>query len=88
MGLRVRELPVRRIYTGAVRSFGHGLDEPTHRLAVYRDVMHREMRKWAAQLPAAAVAEATFADGGASEELIAHPPAANRVRAIDENILQ
>lgn len=60
MGLRVRELPVRRIYTGAPRSFGHGLDEPNHRLSVYRDVMHRELRKWASLLPATAL-EGVFA---------------------------
>lgn len=63
MGLRVRELPVRRIYTGALRSFGHGLDEPTHRLAVYRDVMHRELRRWAAQLPQSALMGAKMLEG-------------------------
>ncbi len=56
MGLRVREVPVRRIYTGAVRSFGHGLDEPNHRLTIYREVLYREMRRWAAQLPVASLA--------------------------------
>jgi dolichol-phosphate mannosyltransferase len=50
-GLRVRELPVRRIYVDMTRTFGGGLDEPNRRLATYRAAMHREIRRCAARLP-------------------------------------
>ncbi|MFM7050729.1 MAG: glycosyltransferase family 2 protein, partial [Planctomycetota bacterium] len=54
-GLRVRELAVRRIYVDMTRTFGSGLDEPELRLRVYRDTMHREIRRCAARLPARAM---------------------------------
>ncbi len=43
--LRVREIAVPRIYLDATRSFGDGLDDPTRRLQVYRDTLHRELRR-------------------------------------------
>ncbi len=50
-GLRIEELAVRRIYVDMTRTFGGGLDEPERRLAVYRDTMHREIRRCARRLP-------------------------------------
>jgi dolichol-phosphate mannosyltransferase len=44
-GLRVREIPVRRIYKDLGRTFGGGLDDPEVRLAVYRRTMHRELAR-------------------------------------------
>ncbi|MDA0803383.1 MAG: glycosyltransferase family 2 protein [Planctomycetota bacterium] len=41
--LRITELPIRRIYTDAVRTFGQGLDDPDSRLAHYRQTMQRAM---------------------------------------------
>ncbi len=38
-GLRIEELPTRRIYTDAARRFGGGLDDSTVRLAHYRQTM-------------------------------------------------
>lgn len=43
LGLRVEELPVRRIYADLNRSFGGGLDDPAARLAHYRGVLEREI---------------------------------------------
>jgi len=43
--LRVRELPVRLIYTDAHRTFGGGLDDPQKRLAHYRRVMCRALSR-------------------------------------------
>ena len=54
-GLRVEELAVRRIYVDMTRTFGGGLDEPERRLAVYRDTMHREIRRCARRLPVRAM---------------------------------
>jgi dolichol-phosphate mannosyltransferase len=45
-GLRIREIPVRRIYKDLGRSFGGGLDDPSVRLAVYRRTMHREIGRF------------------------------------------
>ncbi len=42
-GLRIRELPIRRIYTDAARSFGEVLDDPAVRLAHYRETLRRTM---------------------------------------------
>ncbi len=53
-GLRVQELPVKLIYTGAKRSFGAGLDDPERRLRHYRCVLNTEIGKWAKKLPPAA----------------------------------
>jgi dolichol-phosphate mannosyltransferase len=43
-GLRVREVPVKRIYQDTTRTFGGGLDDAERRLAHYRDVLAREAR--------------------------------------------
>ncbi len=37
--LRIRELPIRRIYTDLTRSFGETLDDPAIRLAHYRETL-------------------------------------------------
>ncbi|MEM7628933.1 MAG: glycosyltransferase family 2 protein [Planctomycetota bacterium] len=42
-GLRIRELPVRLLYTDPTRTFGGTLDDPTQRLHHYRCVLHREL---------------------------------------------
>lgn len=39
MNLRVREIPVRRIYKDMRRTFGNGLDNPEARLRLYRDTL-------------------------------------------------
>ncbi len=54
-GLRVAELPVRRIYKDASRTFGGNLDNPTARLAHYREILHREIRRQQGRLPARAM---------------------------------
>jgi dolichol-phosphate mannosyltransferase len=51
-GLVVREVPVPRIYLDPKRSFGAVLDDPTHRLAVYRATMRRELERCATALEA------------------------------------
>jgi dolichol-phosphate mannosyltransferase len=48
--LRVREIPVVRIYLDVKRSFGNGLDDPTRRLAVYRSTLESEVERCAARL--------------------------------------
>ncbi|MBM4107378.1 MAG: glycosyltransferase family 2 protein [Phycisphaerae bacterium] len=53
-GLRIRELPVRRIYMDFSRSFGGSLDDPGRRLAHYRRVLHREILRHCHSLPASA----------------------------------
>lgn len=50
-GLRIEELAVRRIYADMTRTFGGGLDEPARRLSLYRDTLHREIRRCARRLP-------------------------------------
>ncbi|MBM4007029.1 MAG: glycosyltransferase family 2 protein [Planctomycetes bacterium] len=45
-GLRIREIPVRRIYKDLGRSFGGGLDDPQVRLALYRRTMHEEITRF------------------------------------------
>ena len=50
-GLRVREIPVALIYNDLTRTFGAALDDPATRLAHYRQVMHREIRRVACELP-------------------------------------
>ncbi len=50
-GLRVREIPVALIYNDLTRTFGAALDDPATRLAHYRQVMHREIRRVAGDLP-------------------------------------
>ncbi|MHC5022685.1 MAG: glycosyltransferase family 2 protein [Planctomycetota bacterium] len=56
-GLRIREIPVRLIYIDPTRSFGGPLDHAASRLDHYRDTMHREIRRCAADLPRAASAD-------------------------------
>ncbi len=43
--LRVREIAVPRIYLDASRAFGNGLDDPTRRLQIYRETIHRELHR-------------------------------------------
>ncbi len=43
LGLRIKELPVPRIYLDATRSFGTTLDNATERLEYYRRVIKQEM---------------------------------------------
>jgi dolichol-phosphate mannosyltransferase len=42
-GLRVKELPVRRIYNDPNRTFGNNLDDANRRLRHYLDVLKREL---------------------------------------------
>lgn len=44
-GLRIREIPVRRIYRDRSREFGGTLDDPAARLAHYLEVLVRELRR-------------------------------------------
>jgi glycosyltransferase involved in cell wall biosynthesis len=53
-GLSIEELPVRLIYNDPSRSFGGPLDDPGHRLEVYRRTMYAEIERCAARLPAGA----------------------------------
>ncbi len=53
-GLRIREVPVRLIYNDPNRSFGGPLDNPERRLAHYRRVLAREIRRCAPRLPCGA----------------------------------
>jgi dolichol-phosphate mannosyltransferase len=53
-GLRIREIPVRLIYNDPNRSFGGPLNDPTERLRVYRQTMHREILRCRERLPASA----------------------------------
>jgi len=53
-GLRVREIPVRRIYKDLNRTFGGDLDDPERRLRVYRETMHRELHRCRRRLSPAA----------------------------------
>jgi hypothetical protein len=41
--LRVREIPVRRIYKDMRRTFGNGLDNPEARLRLYRNTLSAAM---------------------------------------------
>ena len=54
-GLRIRELPVRRIYNDPNRTFGGQLDDAALRLAHYRHILHREIARHASRLPAEAL---------------------------------
>lgn len=45
-GLSVAETPIPRIYKNLNRSFGGELDDPEKRLAYYRSVIERELKKW------------------------------------------
>lgn len=68
-GLRLREVPIRLIYTDAKRSFGGPLDDPDVRLKHYRDVFEAELSKHP-ELVAAAAAS------GGGEGAAATAPAA------------
>lgn len=46
--LRIREIPVKRIYVDASRTFGGGLDDAERRLAHYRTVMRTEIDRTSA----------------------------------------
>jgi glycosyltransferase involved in cell wall biosynthesis len=66
--LRIGEIPVPRIYHDPNRSFGAELDDPSVRLAAYRDTFRRELRKCRVRLAAAAevsARDALFEDGSA-----------------------
>jgi hypothetical protein len=41
----VREIPVSRVYVDLGRTFGNGLDDPSHRLATYRATLARELAR-------------------------------------------
>lgn len=45
-GLRVREIPIGRIYKNPERRFWGGLDDPAVRRAYYLDVLRREVERW------------------------------------------
>jgi dolichol-phosphate mannosyltransferase len=55
-GLVIEELPVRLIYNDPARSFGGPLDDPTHRLEIYRRTLHDEIQRYASELPRGAAA--------------------------------
>lgn len=55
-GLRIREIPVARIYNDPTRTFGAALDNPETRINHYREVLHREIRRCADRLPDVALA--------------------------------
>lgn len=63
-GLRIREIPVKLIYNDPKRSFGGPLDDPGVRVAHYRCVLHRELRRCADRLPLRAVAHTDKAASG------------------------
>jgi glycosyltransferase involved in cell wall biosynthesis len=54
-GLRIREIPIRLIYNDPNRSFGGPLNDPSERLRVYRQTMHREIMRCRDRLPSTAV---------------------------------
>ncbi len=54
LGLRVREIPIGRIYKNPARRFWGGLEDPEVRLRYYREVLHRAAKRWLAQGASAA----------------------------------
>lgn len=62
-GLRIREIPVKLIYNDPRRSFGGPLDDAGVRLAHYRCVLHRELRRCADRLPLPALSQVDRAAG-------------------------
>jgi len=44
--LRIREIPIGRIYKNPARRFWGGLDDPEVRLRYYREVLHRAAQRW------------------------------------------
>ena len=64
--LRIGEIPVPRIYHDPNRSFGGELDDPSVRLAAYRDTFRRELRRCRGRLrDHSARGRALFDEGGA-----------------------
>ena len=64
--LRIGEVAVPRIYHDANRSFGGELDDPSVRLAAYRDTFRRELKRCRSRLRVAGDAvHALFDEGGA-----------------------
>lgn len=64
--LRIGEIAVPRIYHDPNRSFGGELDDPSVRLAAYRDTFRRELRRCRSRLRTHAVSgRALFDEGGA-----------------------
>ncbi len=54
-GMRIGEIPVRLIYNDLTRSFGGRLDDAEQRLRHYRQILHCELERCAAKLPASAL---------------------------------
>ncbi|HYD00453.1 MAG TPA: glycosyltransferase family 2 protein [Phycisphaerales bacterium] len=54
--MAVSEIPVKLIYKDLTRSFGGALNDPTTRLAHYRNVLHCEIERLRDRLPALAAA--------------------------------
>jgi dolichol-phosphate mannosyltransferase len=50
-GLSVAEIAIPRIYKNLDRSFGVVLDDPEKRLAYYRSIIERELKKWPISSP-------------------------------------
>ncbi|MCH2142205.1 MAG: glycosyltransferase family 2 protein [Phycisphaerales bacterium] len=50
-GLRIRELPVRLIYTDQSRSFGGPLDDPVHRRQVYHATLEKALQRCQPEAP-------------------------------------
>lgn len=66
--LSVREVPVKLIYNDLNRTFGGPLDDAEIRLGHYRRVLHCELKRWAAQLPATSrVGVQVGKDGGCGD---------------------
>ncbi len=64
--LRIGEIAVPRIYHDPNRSFGGDLDDPSVRLAAYRDTFRRELRRCRSRLRAhSGIGHALFEDGAA-----------------------
>ena len=60
--LRIGELPTALIYNDPNRTFGATLDNPAVRLAHYRHVLNREIRRCRSRLPMSALAGAGLLD--------------------------
>ncbi len=63
-GLRIKEIPVRLIYNDPSRSFGGPLDDDQTRMRHYREVLEREIARWADRLPRRAL------EGGPVPEIV------------------
>ncbi|MFN4244067.1 MAG: glycosyltransferase family 2 protein [Tepidisphaerales bacterium] len=78
-GLRLTELPVRRIYADLSRTFGSGLDQPLVRLTHYLEVLSREHERLFGATPKLPEASALLA--GARWSASATSPGAARATA-------